>query len=52
MAEGLEAALGMWVEEDGGSEGLILNFDSGSWYLGAYLGPRDQLEAVEAPQTG
>ena len=24
-------------------EGLVLNFTSGSWYLGAYLGPRDQL---------
>ena len=26
-------------------EGLDLNFISGSRYLGAYLGPRDQLEA-------
>ena len=26
-------------------EGLTLNFVSGSRYLGAYLGPRDQLEA-------
>ena len=25
-------------------EGLTLNFVSGSWYLGAYLGPWDQLE--------
>ena len=25
------------------AEGLILNFVSVSWYLGAYLGPRDQL---------
>ena len=26
-------------------EGLVLNFVRGSRYLGAYLGPRDQLEA-------
>ena len=32
-------------------EGLTLNFISGSWYLGAYLGPRDQLEACLKPQV-
>ena len=32
-------------------KGLILNFDSGSRYLGAYLGPRDQLEAWVKPQV-
>ena len=31
-------------------EGLILNFFSGSRYLGAYLGPRYQLEAWENPK--
>ena len=30
-------------------EGLTLNFVSGSWYLGAYLGPWDQLEAWVKP---
>ena len=32
-------------------EGLVLNFVSGSRYLGAYLGPRDQLEAWVKPQV-
>ena len=32
-------------------EGLVLNFVSGSWYLGAYLGPREQLEALVKPQV-
>ena len=32
-------------------EGLVLNFISGSWYLGAYLGLRDQLEAWLKPQV-
>ena len=32
-------------------EGLTLNFGSGSWYLGAYLGPRDQLKAWVKPQV-
>ena len=32
-------------------EGLTLNFVSGSQYLGAYLGPRDQLEAWVRPQV-
>ena len=32
-------------------EGLILNFFSGSRYLGAYLGPRYQLEAWVKPQV-
>ena len=27
------------------AEGLTLNFVSGSWYLGAYLGPQADLEA-------
>ena len=31
-------------------EGLTLNFVSGSRYLGAYLGPRDKLEAWVKPQ--
>ena len=31
-------------------ERLTLNLVSGSWYLGAYLGPRDQLEAWVKPQ--
>ena len=30
---------------------LILNFVSGTRYLGAYLGPRDQLEAWVKPQV-
>ena len=30
---------------------LDLNFVSGSRYLGAYLGPRDQLEAWVKPQV-
>ena len=32
-------------------EGLTLNFVSGCWYLGAYLGPWDQLEAWVKPQV-
>ena len=32
-------------------EGLTLNFVSGSRYLGAYLGPRDQLEGWVQPQV-
>ena len=32
-------------------EGLTLNFVSGGRYLGAYLGPRDQLEAWAKPQV-
>ena len=32
-------------------ERLVLNFVSGSRYLGAYLGPRDQLEAWVKPQV-
>ena len=44
------------VQEEAGkrefaAEGLILNFGSGSRYLGSYLGPRDQLEAWEKPQV-
>ena len=31
-------------------EGLNLNFVCGSWYLGAYLGPRETLEAWVQPQ--
>ena len=34
-----------------GVEGLTLNFVSGIRYLGAYLGPRDQLEAWVKPQV-
>ena len=32
-------------------EGLDLNFVGGSRYLGAYLGPRDQLEVWVKPQV-
>ena len=32
-------------------EGITLNFISGSGYLGAYLGPQDQLEAWVKPQV-
>ena len=32
-------------------EGLDLNFISGSRYIGAYIGPRDQLEAWVKPQV-
>ena len=34
------------------AEGLTLNFVSGSWYLGAYLGPQKELEAWVKPQVG
>ena len=33
------------------SGGLILNFVSGSRYLGAYLGPQEELEAWVKPQV-
>ena len=32
-------------------EGLVLNFVSGSWYLGAYLGPQGELEVWVKPQV-
>ena len=32
-------------------EGLTLNFVSGSWYVGAYLGPQEKLEAWVKPQV-
>ena len=32
-------------------EGICLNFVSGSWYLGAYLGPQEELEAWVKPQV-
>ena len=32
-------------------KGLVLNFVSGSWYLGAYLGPQKELEAWVKPQV-
>ena len=32
-------------------EGLVLNFVSGSRYLGAYLGPQAELEAWVKPQV-
>ena len=35
---GQEAA----AKQEFAKEGLVLNFVSGSWYLGTYLGPRDQ----------
>ena len=31
------------------TEGLLLNFVSGSRYLGAYLGPQEELEAWVKP---
>ena len=33
------------------AEGLTLNLVSGSWYLGAYLGPQAELEAWVKPQV-
>ena len=33
------------------AEGLVLNFVSGSRYLGAYLGPQAKLEAGVKPQV-
>ena len=44
------------VQEEAGKrefvvEGLTLNFVSGSRYLGAYLGPQDQLDASVKPQV-
>ena len=41
-----EAAKGEFAKE-----GLVLNFVSGSQYLGAYLDPQDQLEAWVKPQV-
>ena len=32
-------------------KGLTLNFVSGRWYLGAYLGPKTELEAWVKPQV-
>ena len=32
-------------------EGLVLNFLSGSWYLGAYIGPQEELAAWVKPQV-
>ena len=32
-------------------EGLVLNFGSGSIYLGAYLGSQEELEALVKPQV-
>ena len=32
-------------------EGLCLNFIRSSWYLGAYLGPQEELEAWVKPQV-
>ena len=32
-------------------EGPTLNFISGSWYLGAYLGPQEEFEAWLKPQV-
>ena len=33
------------------AEGLIINFDSGRRYLGAYLGPQAELKAWVKPQV-
>ena len=34
------------------AEGILLNFVSGSRYMGAYLGPQEELEAWVKPQVG
>ena len=39
------------AKRDFSGEGLTLNFVSCSWYLGAYLGPWDQLEVWVKPQV-
>ena len=39
------------VKQEFAKEGLVLNFIRGSRYLGAYLGPRDQLQAWVKPQV-
>ena len=33
------------------AEGIVLNFVSGSWYLGAYLGTQEELAAWVKPQV-
>ena len=33
------------------AEGLEINFVGGRWYLGAYLGPQEELEAWVKPQV-
>ena len=33
------------------ADGIVLNFVSGSWYLGAYLGPQEQLAVWFKPQV-
>ena len=44
-----------WKEESAKQEfvieGVTLNFVSSSWYLEAYLGPRDQFEEWVKPQV-
>ena len=39
------------AKQEFAKEGLVLNFVSGSRYLGAYLGPGDQLDAWVKPQV-
>ena len=39
------------VKREFSVEGLTLNFISGSWYLGAYIGPQEELEAWLKPQV-
>ena len=39
------------VKREFAKEGLVLNFLSGSRYLGAYLGPQAELEAWIKPQV-
>ena len=33
------------------ADGLVLNFVSGSWYLGAYMGPQEELATGFKPQV-
>ena len=39
------------MKRDFAAEGLELNVVSGSRYLGAYLGPQEELEALLKPQV-
>ena len=39
------------VRQEFAAEGLVLNFVSGSTYLGAYIGPQEDLAAWTKPQV-
>ena len=39
------------AKQEFAKEGIVLNFVSGSRYLGAYLGPQAELEAWVKPQV-